>query len=147
MNQDHLNQEGYFDPTPHKAIRNISKAERRASVFGFRPVVYICSPYREDITSNTAKARFYCSLALKKATIPFAPHLLYPQFMDDSNEDERRLALFMCSVMLDKCAEVWVFGERISDGMKAEIQRAQEKRKTIKYFDSDGNRLKGGPRV
>ena len=142
MMQDHLNQEGYFDPTPHKAIRNISKSERRSSVFGFRPVVYICSPYRGDIDSNTDKARAYCELAARKRAIPFAPHLLYPQFLDDSCDEQRSLALFMGSVMLDKCAEVWVFGQNISQGMKAEIQRAKEKQKTIKYFDADGNRTR-----
>ena len=130
MANEHLNKEGYCDLTPHKALRNISKT----ASFGFRPVVYICSPFRDDIEKNTLNARRYCSFAISKGAIPFAPHLLYPQFMDDDSEEERKLALFMGQVMLDKCAEVWVFGKTISEGMSSEIERAKLKEKKIRYF-------------
>lgn len=106
------------------------------SKLGFRPVVYICSPYSGDTETNTENAEEYSRLALKKKTIPFAPHLLYPRFMDE--ERERELALFMGLVMLDKCAEVWVFGETITNGMKGEIERAERRHKTIRYFTVDG---------
>lgn len=102
---------------------------------GFRPVVYICSPFRGDVEKNIENARKYCSFAIKKKAIPFAPHLLYPQFM--SEETDRELALFFGIVMLDKCAEVWVFGDKISEGMKVEIERAKSKEKKIRYFPDD----------
>lgn len=104
---------------------------------GFRPVVYICSPYRGDTDSNAIKAQFYCRVAVNRGVIPFAPHLLYPRFMQDTGE-ERELALFFGQVMLDKCAEVWVFGDVISEGMKGEIERAKEKKKKIRYFTERG---------
>ena len=120
------NPEGYPDPTPHEALTKILREKK------FMPLVYICSPYRGDTETNTRKAREYCRYALEQNAIPFAPHLLYPQFMDDEE-----LALFMGRVMLDKCAEVWVFGDTISSGMKGEIDRARSKKKVIKYFNKE----------
>ena len=120
------NPEGYPDPTPHEALTKILREKK------FMPLVYICSPYRGDTENNTRKAREYCRYALEHNAIPFAPHLLYPQFMNDEE-----LALFMGKVMLDKCAEVWVFGETISSGMKGEIDRARSKKKVIKYFNKE----------
>lgn len=55
-----------------------------------------------------------------------------------AGEEERELALFFGQVMLDKCAEVWVFGDNISDGMQSEIERAKEKKKKIRYFTECG---------
>ena len=47
---------------------------------------------------------------------------------------ERDLALFMGMVLLCRCAEIWVFGEHFSDGMKAEIDKAVKRRMTVRYF-------------
>lgn len=52
------------------------------------PLVYICSPYRGDIDNNLENARMYCSLAASQGCIPFAPHLLFAQFLDDSLADD-----------------------------------------------------------
>lgn len=137
MAYERLNKEGYPDPTTHMALKNIERKEKRVSGLGFRPVVYICSPFRGDVRSNIEKARRFCRFAIHKGAIPFAPHLLYPQFMDDGDEEERKLALFMGQVMLDKCVEVWVFGNEISSGMSGEIARAKEKGKRIRRFGTE----------
>ena len=136
MEIDLHNSEGYVDPTPHEALRNI-KVRERIKHGRFRPVVYICSPFRGDIEKNVEKARSYCRFAVKRGAIPYAPHLLMPQFMDDSDEKERNLALFMGQVMLDKCAELWVFGTVVSEGMRGEIERARSKGKKIRYFTQE----------
>lgn len=131
------NSEGYHDPTTYQALTNIIKGERAEKNTAFKPLVYICSPYSGDIAGNVKKARDFCRLAVDKNTIPIAPHLLFPQFMNDDIPHERELALFMNTVLLGKCNELWVFGERVSKGMKAEIQRAKQKRMTIRYFTED----------
>ena len=107
--------------------------EEKASLY--RPVVYICSPYSGDVDANINNARRYCRFAVDEGYIPIAPHLLFPQFMSDDNETERELALFMDMVIMSKCAEVWVFGEHISNGMKAEISKAKRKNQQIRYFN------------
>jgi hypothetical protein len=132
------NPEGYHDPTVHEALVNIIKEEEKAErKTAFKPLVYICSPYSGDVDRNVKRARVFCRFALEKNCIPIAPHLLFPQFVNDDIPKERELAMLMNMVLLGKCNELWVFGERISKGMNAEIQRAKQKRMTIRYFTED----------
>ncbi|MEE0482880.1 MAG: DUF4406 domain-containing protein [Megasphaera elsdenii] len=95
-------------------------------------MVYICSPYAGDTAANVQKAREYCRYAKDRGCIPMAPHLFLPQFMDESTE--RELALFMDIALLSKCAELWVFGDTVSEGMQKEIGYAKRKGKRIRYF-------------
>lgn len=62
-------------------------------------------------------------------------HLLFPQFLDDDNSDQRRLGIFMGMVLMSKCREVWVFGRNITRGMAAEIDRAEKRGIPIRYFN------------
>lgn len=131
-----FNSEGYKDITAYEALLRIEKEERTArKAANFRPLVYICSPYSGDIEYNANNARIYSRFAVAKGAIPIAPHLLFPQFM--SEEYERGLALFMGIVLMGKCKEVWVFGNRISDGMAAEIAKAKKMGKIIRYFTEE----------
>ena len=133
-----FNSEGYYSPTEHEAIKRIErqeKAERRKAKY--RPLVYICSPFSGKVKKNKKNARKYCRFALEQHTIPFAPHLLFPQFMDDNSSEERQLAMFMNMIMLGHCEELWVFGDRISAGMKQEIHKAERRHMKIRYFTED----------
>ena len=103
----------------------------------YRPMVYICSPYSGNIYDNVLKARKYSRFAVDSHCIPVAPHLLFPQFMNDNNTKERETAMFMNRAILGKCEELWVFGDRISAGMKQEIKRATYKRMKIRYFTEE----------
>ena len=103
----------------------------------FRPLVYICSPYAGDIETNVENAKKYSRFAVEKGCIPITPHLLYPQILDDTNSDERELGLFFGCVLMDKCKEIWVFGDNISSGMNAEIVRAKKKNYPLRYFTHD----------
>ena len=47
-------------------------------------LVYIASPYAGDIPNNVERAKEYCKQALEQGVVPVAPHLLYPQFLEDS---------------------------------------------------------------
>ena len=130
------NSEGYHDPTTYEALTKIEKEERAAKK-SYRPLVYICSPYAGDTEGNTEKARRYSRFAVRNACIPVAPHLLFPQFMDDTVLAERSIALFMGMVLLCKCEQVWVFGNTVSAGMAAEIEKAQKKQIPIRYFTEE----------
>lgn len=101
----------------------------------YRPITYICSPYSGDTEGNVFRAKVYSRFALEQGCIPVAPHLLFPQFMDDGNEEERNLALYMDKVLLAKSDEMWVFGSRISSGMEKEIRKAKMLGKRIRFFD------------
>ena len=102
----------------------------------YRPLVYVCSAYSGDVTANVKKARHYCRFALEQGQIPLAPHLLFPQFVNEDDPAERELAIFMDVILLGKCQELWVFGDSISEGMNTEIEVAKKRRQMIRYFNS-----------
>lgn len=129
---DKYNAEGYYDPTAYEALSRIEREERKAN---YRPLVYICSPYSGNVDFNVTNARLYCKYAVDNKCIPLAPHLLFPQFMNDEEPIDRELAMFMNMVLLSKCEELWVFGNTISQGMGQEIAKAEKRRMKIRYFD------------
>lgn len=131
----YFNQERYPDPTPQEALQSIDQEQKVARTF--RPIVYICSPFAGDVETNVLNARRYCRFAVTRGVIPIAVHLLYPQFMNDKDPKERELAIFFGNAILSKCQEVWVFGEKLSEGMKEEIKRAKWKHYRIRFFDSE----------
>lgn len=100
--------------------------------------VYICSPYSGNTQSNTTKARLYCRLAYDQGFVPIAPHLYYPQFLDDNIKAERAEGLRLALESLTQAKELWVFGLKISKGMENEIRRAEELKMPIRNFTSDG---------
>lgn len=134
MSVSKFNHEGYYDPTAYEALSTIESEERRAR---FRPVVYVCSPFSGDPAGNAERARSYCRFAADSGYAPFAPHLFFPQFLDDGIPEERELGLFMAIIMLTKCAELWVFGEQITRGMAQEIRKAESRGMIIRYFTTD----------
>jgi len=130
---DRYNAKGYPDPTAYEALTAVAKTETSAKQY--RPLVYVASPFAGETEYNLSKARGYCRFAVSKGCIPLAPHLLYPQFMDDGDKEERALGLFFALVLLGKCDELWVFGEKISKGMAAEIAKAKRRSMPIKHFN------------
>lgn len=77
---------------------------------------------------NQENACTYCRFAVEAGCVPIAPHIYFTQFMNDNDRKERDLALFMDIVLLSKCAELWVFGEKITSGMSIEIDRRKKKK-------------------
>lgn len=122
--RDWENGSGYYDPTAYQAMKNIR----------YLPIVYICSPYSGDVEGNTKAAQAYSKFAVKQGTIPLAPHLIFPQFLDDGDIKERRLAMRMNLILLGRCQELWVFGDVISEGMQEEISRAKHRQMPIRWF-------------
>lgn len=117
-----------------KLLRILRFKKRKAR---FRPLVYICSPYAGgNKETNIANAQRYCRFAVDSGCLPLAPHLYFPQFMDDSDGHDHNTAMFMNMILMTKCAEVWVFGNNITKGMAAEIRRANETQKPVRYFSN-----------
>ena len=130
MKNEFFNHEGYKDPTPYHALRQVNKG-----IKDYKPLVYICSPYSGDTEKNSERARRYSRFAVDQGAIPIAPHLLLPQYMKE--EKERALAMQMDLVILDRCKELWAFGDVISAGMYVEINRAKKRKKKIRYFTEE----------
>ena len=146
------NSEHYLNLTAYEAMRNVLREEakkksiareRRRLGLPFMPKVFICSPYAGDTKANTERAKRYCQFAVDNNYIPFAPHLFFPRFLDESSSFERILGIIMGKVFLDDCSEVWVFGGVISAGMEAEIKRAKWKNYRLRYFNENCEEVKG----
>ena len=94
-----------------------------------RRIVFICSPYKgrteEEQARNIRLTRKYCKFANALGFTPFAPHLLYPQFLDDTIISERDAGITCGLDILQLCTELWVCGTNITDGMRREIQFAK----------------------
>ena len=141
----YFNSEGYPSPTEYYAELHIMQEERakRKALAKFRPLVYICSPFAGEVKKNIRKARLYSRLAVKRGYLPITPHLLFPQFLNDRDEFERKLGMKMGLVLMLKCREVWVFGQP-SAGMNTEIKRALIKGMPVRYFNEKGLEVNHG---
>jgi hypothetical protein len=84
-------------------------------------LIYICSPLSGN-PENIEKAKKFCRFVLQSGNIPFAPHVYFTQFMDNSNPEDRNLALEMNKQFLEVCDELWVFGKELTEGMKIELE-------------------------
>ena len=135
MKNNIRNNEGYIDVTPYQAIKAMER--KKHPHFDYHPMVYICSPYAGNISENIRNAQCYSRFAVKQGYLPITPHLLFTQFLDDGLQSERELGMFFGIVLMSKCSEVWVFGEKISSGMKTEIEYAERKGYRVRYFGSD----------
>ena len=83
--------------------------------------VYLCAPLGGDVTANLEKIRQYCRYALLCGTAPVVPHF-YAECLDDNNPKDREAGLAAGMSLLWLCDEVWVFGDTVTDGMRAELK-------------------------
>lgn len=87
-------------------------------------LAFICSPYAGDVNKNVHVAKAMCRWAIKKGYTPIAPHLHYPQFMDDTDPIEHSKAGKFCLDILDVCSTIIVLDVPPTKGMQAEIDTA-----------------------
>ena len=136
------NSEGYPDPTAYEALTAVHK-EQKSQKKIYRPLVFLCSPLATgvrltgNVEQNIENARRYSKFTVEQGAIPLAPHLLFPQFMDDGNRAQRELGIFFGLVLLGKCDEVWAFGGTVSEGMRREIAKAKKRGIPIKYWSDE----------
>ena len=97
--------------------------------------VYICSPYRGDIERNTKLARKAGRFAAMSGKVPLIPHLVFPQFLDDSEPEERALGITLAVEMLMACDELWLIGDTISKGMRHELGIAKKFEIPVRCYD------------
>ena len=88
--------------------------------------IYICSPYAGDVERNTANAIRYTKYCRTiTGGVPFVPHLMYPQYLDDANDTDRNLAMEAAhDILRTCCSEMWVCGDVLSEGMRTDIAEA-----------------------
>lgn len=87
---------------------------------------YVCSPFRGDAEANSERARGYSRQVYETGYTPLTPHLLFPQFLNDGIAEERAAGIEMSNALLARCSLLVVCGDKISEGMAAEIKLAEE---------------------
>lgn len=105
-------------------------------------LVYIASPYAGDVEGNIEFAKAACRYAMECGQTPVAVHLLYPQFLRDSDLAEREAGLRMGREVLAACGELWCCGSHISEGMAREIAEAE--RLGIPIREVSAQEIRGG---
>lgn len=101
-----------------------------------RPLIYICSPLRGDVERNIQKAIGFSRYVYSQGGIPLAPHVIFTAFLDDTIPEERAAGISMGLELLTKCDELWVFSDKVSEGMEKEIGRAKELGLKVKRLNS-----------
>lgn len=91
--------------------------------------VFLCSPLRAPDSRGLRKHLSYARQAMKHSIslgeAPYAPHLLYPQVLDDNEADERDLGFKLGNAWLTRCEALVIYGDLgISSGMAVEITLA-----------------------
>lgn len=110
----------------------------------YKKLIFVCSPYRPTSTDpkiakyqldyNIQVAKSVCKSIAQSGNIPYAPHLFAPHFLNDDDSKEREMGINIGLYMLEKADVVFVVGNRISEGMKAEIDYAEKHNKKIRYM-------------
>lgn len=96
-----------------------------------KDLVYICpplyAPTREEVEKNMERAADYAKEVAKQLGCrAIAPHSFLPAYLDDNIPKEREVALAFGLSVLQIAKAMVVCGDRISNGMKAEISKAKE---------------------
>lgn len=93
-------------------------------------IVYIAHPISGDIKGNLEKIRLIARriMMTDPNIVAFAPYWFDCHVLNDDIPEERQRGIdndieFFNRKFID---EVWLFGDRISNGMQAEIQLAQK---------------------
>jgi hypothetical protein len=85
----------------------------------------VSSPFAGDVVRNVLVAQRLCLKVIEAGGAPFAPHLMYPGFMDDTFPAHREAGIACGLAYLETCDEVWAYiGAGISSGMRLEIELA-----------------------
>ncbi len=87
--------------------------------------IYLCSRYAGETAQNVVVAERLCRQLVEAGQVPFAPHLLYPRFLDDGKPLERELGIACGLTFMEVCDEVWIYtAAGVSSGMGRELDQA-----------------------
>lgn len=97
--------------------------------------VFICSPMKGDVEKNLKLAKFAARVLINSGYIPIAPHLYFPQFLDDSDQYERIKGIKMGVELMKECDRMWIIGTTITNGMEYEINEAKKAKVPAILYD------------
>lgn len=99
-----------------------------------KSIVFVCSPYAGDIERNKRVARLVCRQLIEEGFTPIAPHLFYPEILDDNDPEARELGINLGLDILSNCTRMFVYDRNgVSEGMKKELQFAEDNNIEVTY--------------
>lgn len=96
-------------------------------------VAYVCAPLAGDLKKNISNAKKFGKFLFDRGMAPVIPHI-YAEILDDKDPYDRELGMNADRSLLFKCDEMWVFGDKLTKGMKEEIHFAKMINMKIKYI-------------
>lgn len=116
----------------------------------FERKIFICSPYapkagtkeerEKELKRNMLVAQAACMYAMTECAVPCAPHLYFPQFLNDEDPIQREYGQGLGLEWLEDCDELWVIGREITEGMKKEIEKAEKMDIPVRHYVNKRNR-------
>lgn len=108
-----------------------------------KKIIYIAHPIGGDVKGNLLEiSRIYNHLSIEDKIIPFVPYYATVLSLDDTVPVLRDIgfshneALFKSGII----DEVWLYGKRITEGMRVEIDWANELKIAV-LSKSEGTRI------
>lgn len=88
--------------------------------------------WQETYDKHVNMARGYCAQAVAAGYRPYAPHLFFPQFLNERDPAQRAAGIEMGVAELLDCDVLW-FWDEPTEGMRHEIRLAIEKGIPVVY--------------
>lgn len=128
----------YMGARPKDKFGNLDPAHARK--------VYICSRYTadtpEEIKKNVEATQMVCSvILLSYGDLPVAPHLYFPQILNDTDPVARDIGMNYGLFLLDHCDDMVVLVKKddktLSIGMRIEVEHAVRQGMDPRYIYID----------
>jgi hypothetical protein len=97
--------------------------------------VYIAHALKGDWFAGIRETKVWAFEAAKRGFMPVAPHVLFDGILDDSDPDERDRGMRLGLAQLAECDEIWLCGERVSEGMEGERVFAESRGIHVRRFE------------
>ncbi|MDE6456253.1 MAG: hypothetical protein K2L38_10195, partial [Dysosmobacter sp.] len=110
-------------------------------------LVYICAPLRGDTIHNIEFARQKAQEVFQSGDIPVCPHITLPSNADPACSVQDEAAREMGLRLLESCHQINVYGSTITEGMRAEIRRAQDQGIPVVFEQEPPQRVRPRKRV
>jgi hypothetical protein len=90
--------------------------------------VFVAHPISGDVSQNLEKVLKICEDIHTKDLVPVAPYLVSLQYLDDGVIEDRELGVEANLECFRRgyVDELWLFGDKISSGMKKEVLLARK---------------------
>lgn len=105
-------------------------------------LVFVCSPYGGK-PENIEQAINYCLMEMDLGNTPFAPHVFFPQMLDEETDRDTGIAHGL--EMLARADELHIWSSEITPGMRREIEYAESAGiPVVRMMGGDDERLESG---